>query len=295
MIRYTEQERKLILNRELSPQRLSNLLGRSAHAISQERQRLRRKFGIREGGQIYRGRFRNHWSKDEDYYLRENYWRQDVTVTAKELERSPQCVRVRASKLGIRRQGDSYFNAKRFGQIMGVSPTTARKWINRGLLSASKGDKNAGPHKVWVIQPSELLRFLRMHKEAYDPNRVKHKFPNIIGDYLPVKEAVEYCGYTRSGLTQLARKGMLVAYKGFGPAGHPRWYFARASLDSLDKTCPACQRPIDRRRKYCSSHECYLIMRRRYYHALRAKASPRETRVKIEVVAGKAKASLVYI
>ena len=268
---YNKQERKLILKHNLSPQELSKRLGRSASAISTARQRLRKKLGIQEIGQLNRGRFRFYWSKDDDHYLRDKYGIQDTYITARELKRTVQSVTHRASQLGIRRHGDGYFTASRFAKVFGVCHQTVRNWILKGLLRATKGAKKAGPHQVWVISPTELPRFANSHKGAYDPARVKYEFLQSKDTYISTREAAQYLRCSTSALTKLARGNKVRAYKGFGPAGHQRWYFDLSSLDSLRYgRCITCGGKTTNKRRFCS-HSCSLSDRRRRYRESKVK------------------------
>ena len=104
------------------------------------------------------------WRPEEIEKLRTLIHSYSVTAIAKRLHRSPNAVKVKATrlKLGLRAR-DDWFTKKEVCEILGVDHKKVQAWIEEGALEASwhngRPQKNGGMC-MWHIELEALKKFI---------------------------------------------------------------------------------------------------------------------------------------
>jgi len=104
------------------------------------------------------------WRPEEIEKLRTLIHRYSVTAIAKRLHRSPNAVKVKATrlKLGLRAR-DDWFTKKEVCEILGVDHHKVQSWIEEGALEAS-WHNGIRPQKngmcMWHIELEALKKFI---------------------------------------------------------------------------------------------------------------------------------------
>lgn len=112
------------------------------------------------------------WQEWELEYLHDYYGRVSDETISKKLDRSVLGIRLKAQREGLTRT-DTFFTAFTAGQILGVSASIVRHWIDTGALKAKKSAAvKAGTYQCWHIEPKDFEKFLVTRTDLYDYRRI---------------------------------------------------------------------------------------------------------------------------
>lgn len=107
------------------------------------------------------------WTEQELEKLSELIHRHSVTQVAKILHRSPNAVKVKATrlKLGLRTR-DDWFTKREVSEVCGVDHKKVQSWIDAGILTATWHNSHR-PQKngmnMWHIELKDLKNFIINH------------------------------------------------------------------------------------------------------------------------------------
>jgi hypothetical protein len=111
------------------------------------------------------------WSEKETAYLEANLHRQSLAVLAKRLRRSITAVALKAKRLSIRKKDEGY-TARSLAQAFGVDDHKVIRWIEMGLLQASR--RNSGrPRDMYFISDRAVKQFVTTYPTQFDLRRVE--------------------------------------------------------------------------------------------------------------------------
>jgi len=98
------------------------------------------------------------WSQKEMAYLETNLHRLSLAVLARKLNRTVTAVALKAKRLGIKKSEEGY-TARSLAQAFGVDDHKVVRWVQRGILKASR--RNSGrPHDLYFISDQEEVWFI---------------------------------------------------------------------------------------------------------------------------------------
>jgi len=109
------------------------------------------------------------WTQEELKHLAELIHRYSVIGVARRLHRSPNAVKVKATRLKLQlRTRDEWYTKKEVSEILGVDHKKVQSWIDSGVLTATyhngkKPQKNG--MAMWHIETKALKNFLIQHSE----------------------------------------------------------------------------------------------------------------------------------
>lgn len=107
------------------------------------------------------------WSRKELDHLEELIHRKSVVEVAKVLHRSPNAVKVKATRLKLKlRSRDDWYTKRDVCEICGVDHKKVQQWINSGALKASwhNGQRpSAKGMAMWHIEGADLKQFIINH------------------------------------------------------------------------------------------------------------------------------------
>lgn len=104
------------------------------------------------------------WTDEELELLRKEIYRRPVTEIAKKLHRSANAVKIKATKLKLKRRVRlGWYTKKAVGEICGVDHKKVQEWIDSGALRATwhygKKPSKAGMSS-WHIEAEDLKEFI---------------------------------------------------------------------------------------------------------------------------------------
>lgn len=109
------------------------------------------------------------WSQEEIAYLREAFGTVSLTEMARHLGRSPDGVKLKAKRLGLRHRRRRALTPSQIGQLLGLCSKQVKAWIRRRLLAARLAP--TAEKRIHLVEPEDLVAFLREHPEAWDARR----------------------------------------------------------------------------------------------------------------------------
>lgn len=110
------------------------------------------------------------WSAGEVTYLEANFHRLSAVTIARRLGRTVTAVALKAKRLGIRK-GDEGYTATALAEAFGVDPHSVVRWIDRGLLHATK--RNSGRERdMYYISDQAVRQFVAQHPSEFDLRKV---------------------------------------------------------------------------------------------------------------------------
>lgn len=109
------------------------------------------------------------WSESEVAYLEAHFHRLHVSTLARKLGRTVTAVALKAKRLGIRKCGEGY-TVRSLALALGVDDHKVVRWINRGLLRASRRqtDRECDPY---LITETAVRDFIARHPTEIDLKR----------------------------------------------------------------------------------------------------------------------------
>ena len=114
------------------------------------------------------------WSPADVAYLETHYHRLATKQIAKNLGRTVTAVKLKAKRLGYRKNGEGY-NAHSLSQALGVDPHWVIRRIREGKMSASTRSTERLPQQggdSYLITDQEVVRFIRKHTFEIDLRKV---------------------------------------------------------------------------------------------------------------------------
>jgi DNA-binding CsgD family transcriptional regulator len=128
------------------------------------------------------------WTQEQLDLLYEKYGLVEDTQLAKKLGRTVLAIREKAARLGmVRTQG--FMTVSDVSRILNVSPNTVKNWIKNSALNATKSPVGVGRHKVWHIDHDDLVRFVKMRYDLFDPYKIDRQlnpyWRNLVEKVLP--------------------------------------------------------------------------------------------------------------
>jgi len=246
---FTAEEDSFIIGncKKMNYAEIAIYLGRpSENSIHQRVGILEKQGRLKRFGLVRDGTFHPFYSDEEDEIIKRLYPSLGKKALARKMKRPESSVRYRASKLDVKSGQPNHLNPPRIARLLGVCQRIVNDWIYQGFLKAdNRNGRRVGRHREWIIKPQDFHKFLRDYYYLYDPNRVRDKFLLSIialtpaGKVVTTSQAAKILGIVRSAVIKRAIKGDFpVAYKGFGPSGHTRWYL---QLDDCPQNLPASQ------------------------------------------------------
>ena len=232
---YTPEEDRFIIRncKKMGYAEIAAHLGRpSEDSISQRVRTLEQQGELKRFGAVRDGVFHPFYSEKEDETIKKLYPSLGKKVLAKKLKRPESSVRYRAEKLHIKPGPPTHLNPPRVAQLLGVCQRIVLDWIYQGFLKAdNQFGRRVGRHREWIINPRDFYDFIKKYYYLYDPGRVEDRFLKEVigstpaGKVMTVSQAAKVLGIVESAVIKRAINGKFpVAYKGFGPSGHTRWY-----------------------------------------------------------------------
>lgn len=160
--KWTDEERSIVImdydGTNITTQRIADRLGVTFYAVKGQAAKL--------GIQQQRG---TTWTEEEIGQLSELVHQYSITQVAKRLHRSPNAIKIKATrlKMGLRAR-DGWFTKKEVCEVCGVDHKKAQGWIDDGRLTASyhngvKPQRN-GMH-MWHIAEVDLRKFIIENSE----------------------------------------------------------------------------------------------------------------------------------
>lgn len=155
--RWTDEERAIVCRdykgTNASAQTIANELGVTLFAVKGQCAKL----GIQQQKSP-------PWTPEELERLEELVHRYSVTEVAKKLHRSPNAVKIKATRLKLKlRLRDDWYTKKDVTEICGVDHKKAQRWIDQGVLKASwhNGHRPAkAGMAMWHIEARDLRQFI---------------------------------------------------------------------------------------------------------------------------------------
>ena len=127
------------------------------------------------------------WSPQEVEYLATWYHRRGVQVIAKALGRSVVAVKLRAKRLGYRKNGEGY-TAHSLAQALGVDGHWVSDRIRDGKMHAVKRQTERLPEQggdTWFISEGAVVAFIRKYPFDVDLRKVDQLwFMDVISTWL---------------------------------------------------------------------------------------------------------------
>ena len=114
------------------------------------------------------------WSPADVAYLETNFHRMAAKHIAKKLGRTVTAVKLKAKRLGYRKNGEGY-NLHSLSQALGVDPHWVRDRIRDGKINAGTRSTERTPQQggdSYLITDQEVLRFVRKHTLEIDLGKV---------------------------------------------------------------------------------------------------------------------------
>ena len=114
------------------------------------------------------------WSPSDIAYLEANFHRLAIKRIAKELGRTVTAVKLKAKRLGYRKNGEGY-NVHSLSQALGVDPHWVSDRIRDGKINAGTRSTERTPQQggdSYLITDQEVLRFVRKHTLEIDLGKV---------------------------------------------------------------------------------------------------------------------------
>ena len=114
------------------------------------------------------------WSPSDIACLEANFHRLAIKQIAKELGRTVTAVRLKAKRLGYRKNGEGY-NLHSLSQALGVDHHWVRDRIRAGLITARTRETERTVQQggdSYLITDQEVLRFIREHTFEVDLRKV---------------------------------------------------------------------------------------------------------------------------
>jgi len=109
------------------------------------------------------------WTQGELERLAELIHRYSIFGVARRLHRSPNAVKVKATRLKLQlRTRDEWYTKKEVSEILGVDHKKVQAWVDSGVLTATyhngfKPQKNGT--SMWHFEEKDLRRFIVNHSE----------------------------------------------------------------------------------------------------------------------------------
>ena len=131
------------------------------------------------------------WSTADEAHLEANYHRRSVRAIAGRLGRSPTAVKLKAKRLGIRKNGEGY-TASSLAEALGVDPHWVLARIRSGKLRAShrQTERIERQGDSWLITDEALVAFLHTHAYDVDLRKVDSLwFMDLVAPYLRARNA----------------------------------------------------------------------------------------------------------
>ncbi len=114
------------------------------------------------------------WSPSDVAYLESNFHRVAIRQIAKELGRTVAAVKLKAKRLGYRKNGEGY-NGHSLSLALGVDPNWVSRRIRDGRINASKRFTERTVQQngdSYLITEQEVFRFIREHTFEVDLRKV---------------------------------------------------------------------------------------------------------------------------
>lgn len=113
------------------------------------------------------------WTPAEERKLAAWWGLKPDTELAAEFGRSPEALKIRATRFLRQARKDNLLNARQVGRLFGVDQKTVRGWQRRGWVAAERSPVGAGGHaRMWSFASSTLARFVRTRPWCVDPARM---------------------------------------------------------------------------------------------------------------------------
>lgn len=113
------------------------------------------------------------YTDEEEQFLRSKWGKMTIKALAKHFKRSEASVETKAKKMKLGPIFDpGNFTQDEIEKVTGISHSTLKKYIERGLIRASWSKTEKGRYKQ--IAPRELERFLRENPDKWDSRRAKN-------------------------------------------------------------------------------------------------------------------------
>lgn len=167
------------------------------------------------------------WQSWEDNIIKERYpWGGSMAIST-DVDRSPDAIRGRARKLGIRkgtyRPSSAWLTSQEVANIFGSHYTIVVKWVNAGLLESTRVS-GKGKKGFMFFTQKQIANFMEHHTFTYPHERVREDYqryiPKWLIEWLTLCQASPQVGFTRSGLQHFAIKGKIPTKRGY----FRQWY-----------------------------------------------------------------------
>ena len=178
------------------------------------------------------------WTPAQDALLRKHHGVLSGEEIARLVGRTKKACGARASKWGIRSLHTG-LRASEVAPELGVSIPTVTRWIEIGLLQASRKTTYEESQKPrwYVIQEEAIIRFLQTHYLKYDPSRLKKRWKKYVpreerAKWISIAEASAKHDRTYHWFYRLIWNGEISATKGWRVAGGTT-YLYRQDIESV--------------------------------------------------------------
>lgn len=234
---WTTKEEQFIIDTysTLMAKEQADRLHRNQAQVVEKRMRM-----VRDGLLSQRRAYLPRWTRKEEEWLADNYWRLPMRTLMRRLRRSEVGIVLKKRRLGLLRT-DGYYTARAIGELFGQDAKWIAKLHNEGYIQGEKAPYAFGLNRVWIFTEEDVVRFLRTYPWLVDRTRMKeHYFRSIIrkewdkDPWYTTQEVADQVQCHKESIKRRLRKGSLQGHQRSPEGAWSYWRIRGSTLEAAN-------------------------------------------------------------